>query len=526
MIQQQNLFDYLLLNFDIRLAIDESNHINIAYCRSKVDTPVKRLDEFKDKSLSECFPDEFASLFQAEIEPVFTFPYSNVGLLKCNYNGKPYTVHFDFVEFPKGFASGRISLTGTETRTDWLILQRNLAWRISEASDLNAIFAYVLRTATLSGYMDGGGVYLFNDEFTRLDLQYHLGLPEEFVERVKSFTPESLEWQSVLTGQPVYLDGLNLAENIKEKLEKEGLKTFASIPLIDDGQVIGAMNLASYSSKFISVIHKRYMEDLASILTDSIKRMKRKQTADNGLENYRQSIETFPDHVVVIDFNGIIKYVNQRLCQRLGYFPAELQGENISRIFNLDGQISMINLINDLTQKENSQFNQSMVTKTGEVIDMEILSSHSKWDLQNTLILSCREKNIRVDIQNFNVSDHFEKMIEMIPIPALIVEAATLEIKHANQLCRNKIGQFERETRSKSFINLFDQFEHDRLSTIIRQQGISGLTTRPDWALKQNDGTTLNAALEVIRLPWFEKETCLIYINPQPMVSFSNNFNP
>ena len=466
----------------------------------------------QDKSLSECFPEDFASLLQAEIEPVFAFPYSNVGFLKCNYNGELYTVHFDFVEFPQGFASGRISLTGTETRTDWLILQRNLAWRISEASDLNSLFAYILRTATLSGYMDGGGVYLFNEKFTSLDLQYHLGLPEAFVDRVKSFTSESAEWQTVLTGQPVYLDGLNLIDSIKEKLDKQGIKTFASIPLINEGQVIGAMNLASFSSQFISAIHKSYMEDLASILANSIMRMQQQQTSDNGLENYHQLIKSFPDHVVVIDFNGIIKYLNQRICQRLGYFPVELQGENISRIFNLDGQISMINLINDLTQKENSQFNHPMLTKSGEVIDMEIRSSHSKWDLQNTLILSCREKNIRLDLQNFNVSDHFEKMIEMFPIPALIVEATTLEIKQANRLFRNKFGQFAREIRNKSFLNLFDQFEQDRLSTIIHQQGIAGLTTRTDWALKQNDGTILNAAMEVIRLPWFEKETCLIYI--------------
>ena len=216
MTQMQNLFDFLLINFDLRLAIDKSNIINVAYSRAKVGEPVKRLEDFKLKSLSESFPEEFASLLQAEIEPVFSFPHSSVGLINYSYNGESYTVHFDFVEFPQGFASGRISLTGTGTRTDWLILQRNLAWRISEANDLNSIFAYVLRTATLSGYMDGGGVYLFNEKFSSLDLQYHFGLSGGFVDQVKSFTPESPEWQTVIAGQPVYLDGPKLADSIKK----------------------------------------------------------------------------------------------------------------------------------------------------------------------------------------------------------------------------------------------------------------------------------------------------------------------
>src|SRR5665648_8239 len=309
MIQLQNLFDYLLINFDLRLAIDDSYHIDIAYVRAKSDGPYERIDDFNKKSLSECFPEGFASLFQDELEPVFSNSHSNVGLLKYNYQGQLFFVQFDFVEFPQNVASGRLYLTGRGDRTDWLILQRNLAWRISEATDLDSIFSYILRLATMSGYMDRGGVYLFNERFTKLDLYYHLGLSEEFINQIKSFTSESPEWQTVMAGQPVYIDGSFLSNSIKEKLDKEGITTFASIPLINDGRVIGAMNLASHNSQFISAIHKSYMEDLASILADAIKRIQQQQVAGTGLENYHQLMESLPDYVAVINFNGIINYV-------------------------------------------------------------------------------------------------------------------------------------------------------------------------------------------------------------------------
>lgn len=523
MIQLQNLFDYLLINFDIRLAIDESNHINMAYCRAKVDEPVKRLDDFAHKSLSESFPEGFASLLQEKIKPVFSIPHSNVGLLNYNYNGALYTVHFDFVEFPEGIASGRISLTGTETRTDWLILQRNLAWRISEANDLDSIFAYILRTATLSGYMDGGGVYLFNEEFNRLDLQYHVGLSEAFIDLVNSFTPKNPEWQIVTAGQPVYFDGSNVNDIFKEKLDMEGINTFASIPLINDGQVIGVMNLVSHRSQFISVIHKRYIEDLASILADAIKRIQRQKVTGKDSQNYLQLMESFPDQVVVIDFNGTIKYVNQRLCQRLGYLADDLTGENIARLFVLDGHNSMINIINDLAQQENSHFDIPMLTKSGEVVNLESQSSHSIWDLQNVLVLTCRENNKGDNLRKFNAGTHFEQVIELIPTPALIVEAATLEIKQANLLFHKKFGYFDQENRTDSLLDLFDQFEQDRLATIIRQQGISGLTSSKIWALKQLDGSIIDVSLEVIRIPWIDNETCLVHILPQLQFGFSYN---
>ena len=169
----------------------------------------------------------------------------------------------------------------------------------------------------------------------------------------------------------------------------EGIKTFASIPLINDGQVIGAMNLASYSSQFISAIHKSYMEDLASILADAIKRTRKQQETGNSINNYQELLESFPDQVVVISFDGKIQFVNQLICRTLGYFPNELIGENFSRIFIPDVHKSMINFINDLAKEENSQFELKMQTKSGKLINMEIRSSHSKWDLQkifNTLL--------------------------------------------------------------------------------------------------------------------------------------------
>lgn len=523
MIQQQNLFDYLLPNFDLWLAIDSTYHINIAYYRAKSDEPGIRLDSYKNKSITESFPEGFASLLQEGIKSVFSHPHSNAGLLTFNYLDQLFPVQFNFVELSEGVASGTLSLTDKETRTDWLVLQRNLAWRISEATDLESIFSYILRVATLSGYMDGGGIYLINDQSGALELKYHIGLSEDFVHQVNSLTAENTEWQTFMAGQPFYVDELNRVNSFQDKLDKEGIKTFASIPIMNDEQVIGSMQLVSYRSKFISALHKRYMEDLTFILADAIKRQQQQQETGNRIKNYRELLESLPDQLVVINFDGKIQFVNHRLCSTLGYLPDELIGENISRFFILDDHKSMINIINDLSQEENSEFEITVQTKSGELINMESHSSHSKWDLQNILLLSCREISQKSIIHNFNFSTHFEEIIEMIPIPAFIVEATTLEIKHHNLLFNKKYALNANNNQSASLLNLFEDFEQDRLITTIRQQGIFGLASPKTWVLRQSDGAIMDVELEVYRIPWSDKETWLVYILQRSHINFSNN---
>ena len=61
------------------------------------------------------------------------------------------------------------------------------------------------------------------------------------------------------------------------------------------------------------------------------------------------------------------------------------------------------------------------------------------------------------------------------------------------------------------------------MTSIIRQKGIFGLASPKTWELRHSDGSIMDVELEINRIPWIDKETCLVYILPQRQIGFSNN---
>ena len=523
MIKPKNLLDFLLLNFDIRLIVNKSFQIYVAYVREKVDDPVIRLEQFKDQSIYECFPEEFAKKFQEKLEPIFSNAFSQVGLIEFEYLDEWYAIHYDFVEYPDGFAAGRISLSSVESRTDWLILQRNLALRFSQASDLESIFSYVIRISTQTGYMDAGGIYLLDENDNSLILHYSTGLSDKFVKSVQSYRPDSEQWHLVMAGKPTYLDEDNLPAVIKENLTQEGILSFASIPFLSQGKIIGVLNLASHQQHKITILHKRFFENLVSILGDSINRIQKQQISTKKQYDYLQLLKALPDCIMVIDFEGKILLINQAICERLGYEMDELVGKNISFLYDPDRHQEMLPIINDLIHKKRDHFNNSLVTRNSEIIEVETYCGYGNLDLENVLILSCREIIKQSEFPDVDITDHLEKIIELVPLPSLIIDSATLEILFANMEYYNKFGINDFKSRINSFLQLFDIHEHERLANVIRQHGINGLSQPGSWSLLKQSGAVVDCRFTINQIPWLKKDTYIVNIEIQLYPGLTNN---
>lgn len=78
-------------------------------------------------------------------------------------------------------------------------------------------------------------------------------------------------------------------------------------------------------------------------LEEQEKRSRSIQPADETLHEtelwYRSLVETMNDGLLVRDENEIITYVNERLCQILGYGPEELVGHHLPNFFDKAGQV-------------------------------------------------------------------------------------------------------------------------------------------------------------------------------------------
>jgi hypothetical protein len=111
--------------------------------------------------------------------------------------------------------------------------------------------------------VDHAGIYIYDRRQRQLDLVCHYNLPGDFLARVVTFDRDSWQLNKVLKG-PVDFDGIQhipLATRIS--YEQMGIRELAIIPLVHRGQVVGCMNIASQTERYLNSFEKIITEGLA-----------------------------------------------------------------------------------------------------------------------------------------------------------------------------------------------------------------------------------------------------------------------
>jgi PAS domain S-box-containing protein len=90
------------------------------------------------------------------------------------------------------------------------------------------------------------------------------------------------------------------------------------------------------------------------ILHDSTSQKQAREALLFSEERYRTLVETMPDGLVQGENDGIIKYVNHRLCEMLGYEREEMVGRQLVGFLNRESQEAFSELV-DKTRRGNSE---------------------------------------------------------------------------------------------------------------------------------------------------------------------------
>jgi len=152
--------------------------------------------------------------------------------------------------------------------------QRDIGVALSVTNDLNAALDQLLETATKLEGIDCGGVYLMNQETGALELQAHSGLSAEFVQKVIRYEPEAPEVTLVKEGKVRY--PICSADGNTEGCfwSGDGLRSLAVIPMRHEGQVLGALNLASHVQDEIPLPIGVALETIAAQAAGAIARIR------------------------------------------------------------------------------------------------------------------------------------------------------------------------------------------------------------------------------------------------------------
>ena len=171
-----------------------------------------------------------------------------------------------------------VSLDINDRKRDEMLLQiqRDVARRLSVASQLSVGLEDLLEVLTQIEGVDSGGCYLLEPD-GGVRLIAHRALSPEFVAAVSYYPAETPQAVLVRAGQPVYLAEPALLGAHFRPMEDEGLRSLAMIPLRHENSIIGALNLASHSRIEVSLQSRIVMEAAAAQAAGAIARIRAEQ---------------------------------------------------------------------------------------------------------------------------------------------------------------------------------------------------------------------------------------------------------
>jgi len=176
--------------------------------------------------------------------------------------------------------------------------QRKLSVSIGSTNNLMEGLRLGLQDGIQMSGMDCGGIYLFDKKSGDLNLIVHQGLSKEFVQAVSHYDKNSENSLHVKKGKPTYTLHNNLDVSMTPEEKREGIRAFMSLPLIDEGKVIGCLNLGSHSAQDIPLPFRVAIETIVVHIGNAIGRLKARDELKESEEHLRSLMESATNFAV------------------------------------------------------------------------------------------------------------------------------------------------------------------------------------------------------------------------------------
>ncbi len=227
-----------------------------------------------------------------------------------------------------GWAAWGVGIDVTERKRaeQTLLIQRDVAFALSTASDLDEALDTFLRCIVRLEGVDCGGIYFVDTSSGDLNLVAHTGFSEEHIERLAHYHACSPVTHTVMKGELMYRCGSEALPVVEEERRQQGLRAIISIPVIHEGQVLAALNLASHTCYDIPDSSRTAIESIAAQLGGIIVRVRMEHALRESEQKFRSIVEQTSDGIHLTDERGTIIEWNHGSEQITGIQRSEALG--------------------------------------------------------------------------------------------------------------------------------------------------------------------------------------------------------
>ena len=189
-----------------------------------------------------------------------------------------------------------------------IITQRDLGIKINSITTLDDLYSISIAALHQATGMECGGIYLFDKEERNLDLNYSVGLSEQFCEVTSHYDEHSDHVKFVKTCNPVFIEYAQLPVKLGDIEKKENLQSFILLPLINKDKAVGCINLASRKHIEIPIQQQKGVETIAVLVANALERIRNEEE----IRNMNASLE-----IKVEERTGQLAEANEKLQEEI-----------------------------------------------------------------------------------------------------------------------------------------------------------------------------------------------------------------
>jgi PAS domain S-box-containing protein len=248
------------------------------------------------RTTQEIFPPNVSDEITAEIHEVIRTgkPMS----MERTYTRDGQKIHYRTHRIPLFDESGEVygvliiaeDITEAKRQEFLLRIQHKIDSLASVSTSLNSSIKKAFKHLLQIDWLDGGGIYLFDDDEKYLRLVYSEGLMDEFVRQVSVYSRDAEPVRLILMKKPVVSKIHEVSRMNKDALVKEGLNLAISIPLIYEDHVIGCLNLGSKKLEDIRDNDRMVIESIAARLANLIVLIRTREKLETANLKLKESL--------------------------------------------------------------------------------------------------------------------------------------------------------------------------------------------------------------------------------------------
>ncbi|MAT41840.1 MAG: hypothetical protein CL609_05825 [Anaerolineaceae bacterium] len=405
-----------------------------------------------------------------------------------------------------------------ESQNFTTILQQ-LALKLSGEDDLQTLLSATLDACLSVSDMDSGGVYLINPEQGQLELQYHKGMSQDFINAVSVYPKESDRWLLIQRGAPIYLIYEDIPLTKDETLISEGIKSLAVLPIRYMGRIMGCVNVTSHQFTNVTPDQRHQLESIIVQIGAALNRVQIRQRWEKETTKFRQLFDDLSGCFLLVRFDGKVLFVNQYLLTTLGYHRERILNHPVFSLFQDDSREKLQQILHNGIRDHSLVDGLTILSDKGEPFALDAWASMTNWDGEPVFALWFWEKTEKEKKSVLESAAQSLNLFDDLPVPVMFVDPTSMLVLYANQYVSDQYGYQKSEMMQKNFFQFFDSDAYHKIAILLREFRLEEIN-RIIWNQIDAFGQKIRVRF-FIRIV-FRAEKTLYVIVPNPVISLED----